>query len=81
MVEEFIMPSSDSSLVDLYPYERLAAVINCSGELRYGSGFPDGTPGRAHTTQEGLLTTGVPSGCPAVDCFPTERIDFNPVGK
>jgi hypothetical protein len=80
-IEEFIMPSPDSSLYDMYPYERVSTVINCSGQLRYGSGYPDGTPGRAHTTQEGLYSTGVPSGCPAGDCWPTERVDFFPVGK
>ncbi len=56
-----------------------------SGELRApGSGFPDGTPGSAHTTQTGVLSTGVPAGCPPEkdgDCFPAEHIQFNVNGN
>lgn len=54
-----------------------------NGELRSASGFPDGTPGFAQTTQIGLLSTGVPAGCPPekdADCFPAEKIQFKPNG-
>jgi hypothetical protein len=59
------------------------SIICQNGELRAGSGFPDGTPGFAQTTQVGLLSTGVPAGCPPekdADCFPAERIQFTPNG-
>jgi hypothetical protein len=80
---EFTMPSPDSALQPVYqiPLESIVAVINCKGELRDGSGSPDGTPGLARTTQRVLYTTGVPSGCPAGDCAPTERVEFEPIGK
>lgn len=60
--------------------------ITCqNGELRApGSGFPDGTPGSAHTTQTGNLSTGVPAGCPPEkdgDCFPAERVQFKANGS
>jgi hypothetical protein len=59
------------------------SIICQHGELRAGSGFPDGTTGFAQTTQVGLLSTGVPAGCPPekdADCFPTESIQFKPNG-
>jgi hypothetical protein len=81
---EYTMPSPDSPLVGDYPTKSLIAVVDCNGQLRYGSGFPDGTPGRAHTAQKGVFATGVPSGCPPetnANCWPTEIIRFWPVGK
>jgi len=60
--------------------------ITCqNGQLRApGSGFPDGTPGSAHTTQTGNLSTGVPAGCPPEkdgDCFPAEKVTFKANGS
>lgn len=89
---EFTMPSMDAPLPDYfadlgyedYPIEFLAAVVNCDGELRAASGYPDGTPGKAHTTQTGLYMTGVPGGCPPeqdASCFPAEIVFFRPVGR
>jgi hypothetical protein len=89
---EFLMPSPESPLPHYYqitpgdpdyPRLRLSAVVNCRGELRYGSGYPDGTPGTAHTTQVGLFATGTPSGCPPeqdANCYPSERIEWWPTG-
>ena len=60
------------------------SIICQDGELRAGSGFPDGTSGFAQTTQVGVLSTGVPAGCPPerdADCFPAERIGFKPNGS
>lgn len=88
MTMAFTMSSPESPLPPVdqigspdYPLESIHSVINCSGVLRFGSGFPNGTPGRAHTNQRGLFATGVPSGCPASDCWPAERVDFQPVGN
>jgi hypothetical protein len=56
----------------------------CQGVLRAGSGYPEGTPGFAQTTQTGLLATGVPGGCPPehdANCFPAEKVQFKPVGN
>ena len=67
----------------VYPRLRLSAVVNCRGALRPGSGYPDGTPGAARTTQVGLFATGTPSACPHerdANCYPAERIDWWPVG-
>ena len=64
--------------------DMLVTAISCNGELRSGSGYPDGTPGFAQTTQTGLFATGVPGGCPLehdADCFPAEKVQFKPVGN
>lgn len=54
--------------------------IMCAhGELR-----PSGVPGFAQTTQTGLMSTGVPGGCPPeqdADCAPAEHIQFKPTGR
>jgi hypothetical protein len=58
--------------------------VTCNGLLRAGSGYPEGTPGFAQTTQTGLLATGVPGGCPPehdADCFPAEKVQFKPIGN
>lgn len=60
------------------------ATAACRGLLRAGSGYPEGTPGFAQTTQTGLLATGAPGGCPPEkddDCFPAEKIQFKPAGN
>ena len=65
--------------------EKVTTSIMCQhGELRAGSGFPEGTPGFAQTTQVGRLSTGVPTGCPPEkdgDCFPAEQVNFKPNGQ
>jgi hypothetical protein len=65
--------------------EFLATEITCqNGELRGASGYPDGTPGLARTTQIWVADTGVPAGCPPEqdgNCFPAELVDFRPVGN
>jgi hypothetical protein len=73
-------PASELGTED-YPIIGLSAVINCSGQLRSGSGFPDGTPGNAHVTQKGMLANGFPGHCPALDCWPAEFVRFWPTGK
>lgn len=89
---EFLMPSVGSPLPDYfsalgteeYPLMTLMATINCDGELRAASGYPDGTQGAAHTTQTGLYATGVPGGCPPeqdASCFPAEIVRFKAAGK
>jgi hypothetical protein len=67
-----------------WPEEFMTATITCDGQLRAGSGFAEGTAGMAHTTQVGLISTGVPGGCPPEqdgDCFPAERVQFKPAGN
>jgi hypothetical protein len=86
---EFTMPSPSSPLpayFDLtaygipgYSLATLSTAINCDGVLHPPSGYKEGTPGKARTTQTGLLATGVPGGCPPekdADCFPAERVEF-----
>jgi len=89
---EFLMPSPGSPLPNYfnlfkhdpnYPLLRVSAVVNCTGELREGSGYPDGTPGMAHTTQVGVFATGVPRGYPPEqdgNYYPSERIEWWPTG-
>jgi hypothetical protein len=63
--------------------------ISCKGELRTNvvTGFVDGQPGFAHTTQTALFDTGADAegtGCPPesdANCFPSERVTFKAVGK
>lgn len=64
--------------------ESVIATVHCDGLLRAGSGFAEGTPGTAKTTQTGLYSTGVPAGCPPEqdgNCFPSENIRFRPHGQ
>ena len=64
--------------------ETFFATATCDGVLRAGSGYTDGTPGFAQTTQTGLFSTGVPSGCPRegdADCFPAEKVQFKATGN
>lgn len=67
-----------------YVLESVTSAIMCQdGELRSGSGFLDGTPGFAQTTQTGIYNTGVPGGCPLehdADCFPAEKVQFKATG-
>ena len=65
-------------------FSTFSATVMCDGQLRFGSGYPDGTPGFAQTTQTGLFNTGVPGGCPPekdADCFPAEKIQFKATGE
>jgi hypothetical protein len=79
------LPSWLQLVLGAVPLQSLTATIMCQdGDLRAGSGFPEGTPGFAQTTQVGLFTTGVPAGCPPeheADCFPAESISFVPLGN
>jgi hypothetical protein len=64
--------------------ETSIATIKCDGLLRAGSGFAEGTPGFAQTTQTGLFNTGVPAGCPPEqdgNCYPAEKVQFKPRGQ
>ncbi len=64
--------------------ETLMASVSCAGDLRFGSGYADLTPGFAQTRQTGLYSTGVPTGCPPEqdgNCFPAEKIQFKPRGN
>lgn len=65
-----------------YVLESVTSAVMCQdGELRSGSGFPDGTPGFAQTTQTGVYNTGAPGGCPLehdADCYPAEKVQFKP---
>ena len=61
--------------------DTIFTTIKCDGLLRAPSGFTEGTPGFAQTTQTGLFNTGVPTGCPLegdADCFPAEKVQFKP---
>jgi hypothetical protein len=76
------LPTWNQVISSTPPYilESVTSAIMCQdGELRSGSGFPDGTPGFAQTTQTGLYQTGAPGGCPLehdADCFPAEKVQF-----
>ena len=62
--------------------DAIMTTISCKGQLRAASGYPEGTPGFAQTTQTGLFYTGVPGGCPLehdADCFPAEKVQFKAV--
>ena len=64
--------------------ETIAASVSCAGDLRFGSGFADLTPGFAQTRQTGLFGTGVSTGCPREgdeNCFPAEKVQFKPRGN
>jgi hypothetical protein len=63
-----------------YVLLRLETMVNCRGVLREASGFPDGTPGAARTTQIYMPLTGGPAGCAAGDCWPSEKVVFWPTG-
>ena len=58
---------------------KLSFVASASGALRLAFGVPEGTPGRAHTTQRGLY--GVPGQGIPPDQFPAEKIDIQEVGQ
>jgi hypothetical protein len=77
-------PQPVGPLIFPWPEEFITVTITCDGQLREGSGFPEGTAGMAHTTQVGRYGTGVPGGCPPEhegDCFPAERVQFKPTGN
>ena len=64
---------------DVYPLLSYHIAINCAGEMRNASGYPDGTPGAAHVTQEGLMKH-LPAHCPG-DCWPAEVVRFWATGR
>ena len=75
-------PQPVGSINISWPIETFMATVSCQGLLRPGSGFPNGTPGLAQTTQIGILGTGVPGGCPPeqdASCFPAEKVQFKPL--
>jgi hypothetical protein len=80
-------PPWDQILNNEGPYrlESVVSTVSCQkGELRSGSGYPDGTPGFAQTAQRGIFTTGAPGGCPLehdADCYPAEKVQFKPSGN
>ena len=79
----FVFEPQPVGPISLGTIESLVTAVTCNGVLRAGSGYPDGTPGIAHTTQVGVVT-GVPSGCPPevdANCFPAEKIVFKPAGN
>ena len=64
--------------------EKVQTSVMCHGQLRDGSGYPEGTPGFGATTQVGNFHTGVPTGCPPEkdgDCFPAEKVQFKANGQ
>ena len=80
---DFTQPTGPLSLPPL-DITTFSATILCDGQLRSGSGYPDGTPGFAQTMQTGLFNTGVPSGCPPekdADCAPAEKVQFKATGN
>ena len=72
LIDLVFAPSSGQFL------NKLSFVANATGTMRAAFGVPEGTPGKAHTTQEGLY--GVP-GKPPSDVFPTEYVRAYPVGN
>jgi hypothetical protein len=70
--------------IRFWPIQSIIGNLTCDGVLRAGSGYPEGTPGFAQTTQTGLGMTGVPGGCPRehdADCFPAEKVQFKATGN
>jgi hypothetical protein len=64
--------------------EKVQTSVMCHGQLRAGSGYPEGTPGLGATTQVGNFHSGVPTGCPPekdADCFPAEKVQFKANGQ
>lgn len=80
------LPNWNQVITSTSPYvlESVTSAIMCQdGELRSGSGFPDGTRGFAQTTQTGIYNAGVPGGCPLehdADCYPAEKVQFKATG-
>jgi hypothetical protein len=81
------VPAWNQVLNNQAPYvlDSVVSSISCQkGELRSGSGYPDGTAGFAQTAQRGIYTTGAPGGCPLehdADCYPAEKVQFKPSGN
>ena len=83
---EFTMPSVDTALPEFFQlmsdldpdYHPLSVTteLNCTGALRAGSGYAEGTPGAAHVTQVWLNRLL----CPAGDCWPAEVVNFRATG-
>jgi hypothetical protein len=67
----------------LGPWDRISTTVKCEGELRAGSGEPDGTPGMARTTQVGLINPPSDQCPPEIDgnCFPSEKVEFKKRGN
>lgn len=61
-----------------YPAEFVHTLVRCEGMLRSGSGYPEGTPGRALMIQTMLNETGAHGHCAGHDCWPVEIIQFWP---
>ena len=85
---EFTMPSVDTPVpplwmlgTDDYPMESFIAEFSCKGLMTPASGYPAGTRGVAQVTQRALYGTGVPTGCPAGDCWPAEVAFYRVTGK
>jgi len=71
-------------LVYTVGWDRVETTIMCDGVLRAGSGYPEGTPGFAQTTQTGLRLNGSPDNCPPekdANCFPAEKVQFKATGQ
>jgi hypothetical protein len=54
---------------------------SADGTLRAAFGVPEGTPGRAHTVQTGILFRMTPSTPFKVDGFAAEQINLKPTGQ
>jgi len=85
---EFTMPSVDTPLPPLwmlwseeYPIESFVTEFHCRGEMAPPSGYPTGTRGMAQVTQRGLYSAGMPTGCPAGDCWPVELAFYKATAK
>lgn len=94
-----INPTAGAPLTDLVCYggancaaapplpslTRLMVGANATGPLRTDSplGVSDGTPGRMHMSQTGLIGTAIRNGFSGalVDAFPVEHIDLHVVGR
>lgn len=90
---KFINTAPGADLPDLiqlffFPEERqellsLQSNNQAKGPLTALFGFPEGTPGRMHGVQQGLLGNpqcGADSPSAVADCFPAERIELQAIG-
>jgi hypothetical protein len=63
--------------------KQISFQANATGPLRAGFGVLDGTPGRVHIIQAGLIGAALKNGFRGAlsDAFPVERIDLRAIGK
>ena len=78
LIQLLIFPEDGQELLSLKSNNQ------AKGPLTALFGVPEGTPGRTHGVQVGLLVNpqcGADSPSAVADCFPTERIELHTIGQ